>query len=119
MALALAFGKTVAQNFALLAHQAALDRSKALPLLAGWSRKSSLGQLTNLPVDCAWCPAWPLQSLAVERGARIVRVHDVAEYCSSALAVWQAMHDFKRITFLIPLLFPPNSPLYGTSIFLY
>ena len=85
------FGKTVAQNFALLAHQAALA-GQGFALLAGWSRKSSLGQVTNRPVEERMVPSVAAAVLAVERGARIVRVHDVAETVS-ALAVWQAMHD--------------------------
>ena len=85
------FGKTVAQNFALLAHQAALT-GQGFALLAGWSRKSSLGQVTNRPVEERMVPSVAAAVLAVERGARIVRVHDVAETVS-ALAVWQAMHD--------------------------
>lgn len=85
------FGKTVAQNFALLARQRellALD----FPLLAGWSRKSALGQVTGLPVAQRLVPSVTAAVLAVERGARIVRVHDVAATVS-ALAVWQAMQD--------------------------
>ncbi len=85
------FGKSVAQNFALLARQQdllALD----FPLLAGWSRKSALGHVTDLPVEQRLVPSVAAALLAVERGARIVRVHDVAETVA-ALAVWQAMHD--------------------------
>lgn len=85
------FGKTVAQNFALLAQQAALATS-GFPLLAGWSRKSSLGHVTHLPVEERMVPSVAAAVLAVERGARIVRVHDVAQTVS-ALAVWQAMQD--------------------------
>ena len=88
------FGKTVAQNFALLAHQAALT-GQGFALLAGWSRKSSLGQVTNRPVEERMVPSVAAALLAVERGARIVRVHDVAETVA-ALAVWQAMHDNAR-----------------------
>ena len=52
------FGKTVEQNFALLARQHEL-LAGGYPLLAGWSRKSSLGDVTGLPVnDSAWPPAW-------------------------------------------------------------
>ncbi|MBS7349586.1 MAG: dihydropteroate synthase [Comamonas sp.] len=85
------FGKTVAQNFALLARQhelLALD----FPLLAGWSRKSSLGAVTGLAVQERLIPSVTAAVLAVERGARIVRVHDVAA-TRAALAVWQAMQD--------------------------
>lgn len=84
------FGKSVAQNFALLAHQQTLLQLD-FPLLAGWSRKGSLGQVTGRPVDQRLVPSVAAALLAVERGARIVRVHDVADTVA-ALAVWQAMH---------------------------
>lgn len=71
------FGKTPAQNFSLLAQQPAL-LALGLPLLAGWSRKSSLGAVTGLPVTQRQVPSVVAAVLAVERGARIVRVHDVA-----------------------------------------
>lgn len=83
------FGKTVAQNFALLARQQELLAS-GYPLLAGWSRKSSLGAVTGLEVDQRLQPSVAAALLAVERGARVVRVHDVRE-TAQALAVWQAM----------------------------
>lgn len=85
------FGKSVAQNFALLAHQQTL-LDLDFPLLAGWSRKGSLGQVSGLPVDERMVPSVAAALLAVERGARVVRVHDVKETVA-ALAVWQAMHD--------------------------
>lgn len=85
------FGKSVAQNFALLAHQQGLLELD-FPLLAGWSRKGSLGQVSGLPVDQRMIPSVAAALLAVERGARIVRVHDVKETVQ-ALSVWQAMHD--------------------------
>jgi dihydropteroate synthase len=82
------FGKTVAQNFALLARQGEL-LAAGYPVLAGWSRKSSLGAVTGLPVDERIIPSVAAAVLAVERGARIVRVHDVRETVQ-ALAVWRA-----------------------------
>ncbi len=85
------FGKSVAQNFALLAHQQTLLELD-FPLLAGWSRKGSLGQVSGLPVERRMVPSVAAALLAVERGARIVRVHDVKE-TMSALSVWQAMQD--------------------------
>lgn len=85
------FGKTVAQNFALLAREAELA-ALGYPLLAGWSRKGSLGQVTGLPVDQRMVPSVAAALLSVERGARIVRVHDVRETVV-ALQVWQAMRD--------------------------
>ncbi len=80
------FGKTVAQNFALLARQGELLTS-GYPLLAGWSRKSSLAAVTGLAavavagpgVHERMVPSVAAALLAVERGAAIVRVHDVRE----------------------------------------
>lgn len=85
------FGKSVAQNFALLARQSEL-LGLDFPLLAGWSRKGSLGQASGLPVAQRMVPSVAAALLAVERGARIVRVHDVAD-TKSALSIWQAMHE--------------------------
>jgi dihydropteroate synthase len=82
------FGKTPAQNFELLARQSAL-MADGWPLLVGWSRKSSLGAVTGLPVSQRLVPSVAAALLAVERGARIVRVHDVAETVA-ALKVWAA-----------------------------
>ncbi len=85
------FGKTVSQNFALLARQAEL-LAAGYPLLAGWSRKSTLGVVSGIELAAQrTLPSVAAALLAVERGARIVRVHDVAQTVS-ALAVWQAMH---------------------------
>jgi dihydropteroate synthase len=90
------FGKTVAQNFALLARQREL-LAAGYPLLAAWSRKSSLAAVCS-PVGIAgeplgirerMVPSVAAALLAVERGARIVRVHDVRETVQ-ALKVWVA-----------------------------
>ena len=83
------FGKTVEQNFALLARQDVL-LGAGYPLLAGWSRKSSLGAVTGLDVDQRMVPSVAAAVLAVDRGASVVRVHDVRETVA-ALAVWLAM----------------------------
>lgn len=83
------FGKTVPQNFALLANQASFLKA-GYPLLVGWSRKSSIGAITDLPVDQRMVPSVAAALLAVERGARIVRVHDVQETVA-ALKVWRAV----------------------------
>jgi len=61
-------------------------------LLAGWSRKSSLGNVTGLPVNDRQAPSVAAALLAVERGAHIVRVHDVKETLA-ALKVRHAMHS--------------------------
>jgi len=71
------FGKTLAHNLALLRHlEAFLDLGR--PLLVGISRKSMLGQLTGREVDGRLAAGLAAAVLAVERGARILRVHDVA-----------------------------------------
>jgi dihydropteroate synthase len=82
------FGKTVDQNFELLGHQDQL-LSLGYPLLVGWSRKSSLGAVTGCEVAERMVPSVAAAVLAVERGARVVRVHDVAQTVQ-ALKVWQA-----------------------------
>ncbi len=82
------FGKTVAQNFELLAHQNQL-LALGYPLLVGWSRKSSIGAVTGCDVSERMVPSVAAAILAVDRGARIVRVHDVAQTVY-ALKVWQA-----------------------------
>ena len=84
------FGKTVAQNFALLARQREL-LAAGRPLLVGWSRKSSLGTASGIAQAAGrMVPSVAAAVLAVERGARIVRVHDVRDTVA-ALAVWRAM----------------------------
>ncbi len=91
------FGKTVAQNFSLLSRQHELLVA-GYPLLAGWSRKSSLAAVTStslssvatLDVLTRMVPSVAAALLAVERGARIVRVHDVRETVQ-ALAVLAAL----------------------------
>jgi dihydropteroate synthase len=83
------FGKTVEQNFALLAQQDALV-GLGWPLLAGWSRKSSLGAVTGQAVAAERVAASVAAAvLALERGARVLRVHDVAA-TAQATAVWRA-----------------------------
>jgi dihydropteroate synthase len=82
------FGKTVEQNFSLVARQQEL-LADGYPLLAGWSRKGSLGAVTGLPVEERLAPSIAAALLAVERGARIVRVHDVKQTVA-ALKVWTA-----------------------------
>ena len=87
------FGKTVAQNFELLAHQQDIA-DLGFALLAGWSRKSSLGAVTGLAVHERLIPSVAAALLALERGARVVRVHDVKE-TAQALQVWRAMYGQK------------------------
>ena len=93
------FGKTVQQNLTLLREH---GRFHALgcPTLVGWSRKSTLGAVLAERVMHGQVPepAQRVQAsvaaalLSVERGARIVRVHDVGPTVQ-ALALWGAMQD--------------------------
>lgn len=85
------FGKTVEQNFALLARQGEL-LDEGYALLVGWSRKSSLGSVTGLAVNERLAPSVAAALLAVERGAHVVRVHDVKETLA-ALKVLGAMES--------------------------
>jgi dihydropteroate synthase len=80
------FGKTVEQNFALLAHQREL-LALGLPVLAGWSRKSALGLATGLPMAGRLVPSIVASILAVQRGASVVRVHDVREMVAALKVV--------------------------------
>jgi dihydropteroate synthase len=99
------FGKTPEQNLELLTRQEEL-LALGVPLLAGWSRKSTLARLAGVS-DTAPAARTPTQQarlvaasvvaalLAVERGARIVRVHDVAATVAG-LAVWKAAPAARR-----------------------
>ena len=84
------FGKTVEHNYTLLRELRRFDEL-GVPVLAGMSRKSMLGAITGQPNGVARMPASVAAVvLAVERGARIVRVHDIAA-TKDALAVFAAM----------------------------
>jgi len=83
------FGKTPAHNLALLRHQSALA-ALGLPVLVGWSRKSTLGQVTGRPVEQRLAASLAAALMGVQHGARVVRVHDVAETVD-VLKVWQAV----------------------------
>lgn len=90
------FGKTVEQNFELLARQSVL-LGLGRPLMAAWSRKSSLGAVLAqdgpIPPPSQRLSASVAAALmAVDRGARLVRVHDV-KATVDALRVWQALQS--------------------------
>jgi dihydropteroate synthase len=87
------FGKTVEHNYALLANLAAtLPAGKRYPLLAGMSRKSMLGAVTGRAANERLAASVSGAVCAAERGAAIIRVHDVAETVD-ALKVWRATRD--------------------------
>lgn len=82
------FGKTPAHNWALLRRQAEL-LALGQPLLLGWSRKSTLGALTGRSVADRLVPSVAAALAGVQRGAQVLRVHDVAATVD-ALKVWRA-----------------------------
>lgn len=83
------FGKTLPHNLALLKNIASMQKMLDLPLLAGMSRKSMVGAITGQPVEKRLAGSLAAALAATANGARILRVHDVAETID-ALAVWQA-----------------------------
>jgi dihydropteroate synthase len=83
------FGKSTEHNYALLRHIGQLQAELGLPVLAGLSRKSMIGNVTGRPVEQRLAGSLAGALAAVAHGARIVRVHDVAETVD-ALKVWHA-----------------------------
>ncbi|MCB1788108.1 MAG: dihydropteroate synthase [Gammaproteobacteria bacterium] len=85
------FGKTLAHNLALLG---GLERFRelGLPVLVGISRKSMLGAVTGRDVDERLAASIAAAVMAVERGASVIRVHDVAATVD-ALRLWCAVRD--------------------------
>ncbi len=71
------FGKTLHQNYRILRELSRFG-SLGFPVLVGMSRKSMIGQLLDLPVDERATASAILAALALERGASVLRVHDVA-----------------------------------------
>jgi dihydropteroate synthase len=83
------FAKTSAHNLQLLAGQQRL-LDLGYPLLVGWSRKRTLGDLTGRPVDQRLAASLAAALRAVSAGASVLRVHDVAATVD-ALKVWAAV----------------------------
>ena len=82
------FGKTVRHNLEIL-RKLGEFRSLGVPVVAGLSRKSTIGHITGRPVDERLAGSLAMALLALEGGARILRVHDVKE-TRDVIAVWQA-----------------------------
>ncbi|APR36504.1 dihydropteroate synthase [Paraburkholderia sp. SOS3] len=92
------FGKTVEQNYTLLAHlpDIAPGGASPLPILAGMSRKSMLGAVTGRNAASERVAASIAAAVcAAERGAAIIRVHDVAQTVD-ALKIWSATRAAAR-----------------------
>ena len=85
------FGKTLQHNLELLKH---LDRLQVLgiPVLAGLSRKSMLGQLTGRESDQREFAGVAAHLIAVAQGARVLRVHQVSAM-RDALVIWNAVEE--------------------------
>ena len=83
------FGKTAEQNFELLARLETLCNQRQ-PVLVGLSRKSMVSSVLDRPPEQRMVASVALALMAVERGARIVRVHDVAA-TFDALSMWQTI----------------------------
>jgi dihydropteroate synthase len=84
------FGKTLAHNLALLRELKKLTEL-GVPVLTGLSRKSMLGALTGQEVGQRLPASLAAALSAVERGANIVRVHDVRATVD-ALKIWNAVN---------------------------
>lgn len=83
------FGKTKEHNLSLLAGLPRLA-GHGYPVLAGLSRKSMLGKLLGRPVEQRLAGSLALATIAVLRGARIIRSHDVAPTCDAVAVAWAA-----------------------------
>ena len=83
------FGKTAAHNFTLLRNLRTFS-AFGFTLLAGYSRKRSLGEITGRGPDERLAASLAAALIAVQNGAHIVRVHDVRETVD-VLRVWGAV----------------------------
>ena len=83
------FGKTAEHNLTLLKRLAEFG-DLGVPLLAGLSRKSTIGRLTGRPADERLAGSLAMALIALQGGATILRVHDVKE-TRDVVAVWQAL----------------------------
>lgn len=86
------FGKSVSHNMQLL-HGLPRLATMGLPLVVGLSRKSMIGKLLGREVGERLPASLALAVLAVQRGASIIRTHDVAA-TADAVAMWQALEEF-------------------------
>ncbi|WKE66596.1 dihydropteroate synthase [Gallaecimonas kandeliae] len=83
------FGKSLEDNYVML-NRLEEFQALGLPLLVGMSRKSMVGQLLDRPVDERLAGSLACALVAVQRGADIIRVHDV-QATQDVLKVWQAI----------------------------
>ena len=90
------FGKTLADNYRLLARMELLH-SLRLPLLVGVSRKSMVYRLLDCSPDEALSGTTVLHAVALAKGARVLRVHDVAD-AVAAVRVMEALRQYDPAT---------------------
>jgi dihydropteroate synthase len=83
------FGKSLQHNLDLLAGLPRLA-GHGLPVLAGLSRKAILGKLLGRSVEHRLAGSLALATIAVQRGARIIRSHDIAPTCDAVAVAWAA-----------------------------
>lgn len=88
------FGKTYTHNMKLMAHLSRFAEM-GLPILVGVSRKGMIGELTQKPVESRLAGSLAMAQFALDRGANILRVHDVAE-TYDMIRVWTAMNRLKE-----------------------
>lgn len=86
------FGKTLQHNVAMLKNIDQFQARFGMPILAGLSRKSMLGAITGKSVEQRLASSIAASIAAVANGAKVLRVHDVAETVD-ALAVWRALSN--------------------------
>lgn len=87
------FGKTLEQNYTILAHQAELCKL-GLPVLSALSRKSMAWKLLKITPEDALPATVAMNAVAIEQGADWIRVHDVEE-ASHTVRIMQALRDYK------------------------
>ena len=87
----LGFGKTLSQNYQLIAGLETIAAS-GYPVVFGASRKSMLGAVTGTSVDQRLAGSLAAALAGVAHGATVLRVHDVAE-TRDALMVWQSVKN--------------------------
>lgn len=88
------FGKTLEHNIELLQNIGKMQDELGMPVLAGMSRKTMIGAMTGKSVEKRMAGSLAAALAAMAQGARILRVHDVAETVD-AIRVWQAANTFK------------------------
>lgn len=86
------FGKTVEHNLRLLKYMESLQTLE-LPVLVGMSRKSMIGKVLGRPIEERLAGGLALTAMAVERGANILRVHDVGETVDAVNMAWAVLQE--------------------------